>query len=215
MEFIDYSKSLIENLYFISGFILATMAIVGIYQLVLTKRAIKINSSREAASLAASQVELYCSKTIPLQDAYFNSIRANKIKGIEYEIGEFRLDYVYSTIGKEKVKRFLTERIQIMLDHFLSAINSMEAFALYFTKGVADEEIAYSSIGETFCSSVKGLYIEISFSRSNDGHAFENTISLYKLWSERMKKENLTKSKHELEQELSQISDEKINPIGT
>ena len=215
MEFIDFSKSFIENLYFISGFILALMAIVGIYHLVLTKRAIKINSARHAADLAAAQVELYCSKTIPLQDIYYKSKMDNNIKKIEYEVGEFSLDHIYSTFGKEKVKIILQERINIMLDHFLPVINSMEAFAIYFTKGVADEEIAFSASGETFCHSVKSLYIEISFCRGKDSKAFENTVLLYKLWSERIKKEKLTKSKEVLENKLKQISEKKINPIGT
>ncbi|GAW88900.1 hypothetical protein FPS14_contig00012-0012 [Flavobacterium psychrophilum] len=44
----------------------------------------------------------------------------------------------------------------------------MESFSTYFIKGVADEEIAYSSIGRTFCHSVENYSFDISFMRRED-----------------------------------------------
>lgn len=92
----------------------------------------------------------------------------------------------------------------------------MEAFATYFTKGVADEEIAFSSIGRTYCYSVENYFFEIADCRSlDDEHSFQNIIDLYKIWKERLKKIQLTKEQEELLLKLHQVKETKINPIGT
>ena len=53
MEFFDSSKSIVENLYLLSGPILALLATTGVIQLFITKKTLIVNSKRDAANLAA------------------------------------------------------------------------------------------------------------------------------------------------------------------
>ena len=62
----------------------------------------------------------------------------------------------------------------------------MEAFSTYFTKGVADEEIAYSSIGRSFFHSVDSYAFNLCILREdNETSAFNNLIELYNEWKVR------------------------------
>ncbi len=118
-------------------------------------------------------------------------------------------------LGEETVIKIRKERIKFLV-LWLDILNSMEAFATYFTKGVADEEIAFSSIGRTYCYSVENYFFEIADCRNlKDEHSFQNTIDLYTIWKERLKKIQLTQEQEELMLKLHKVNETKIDPIGT
>lgn len=215
MEIFDTSKSLVENIYLLSGPTLAIFGLAGIIQLRLTKKAIIVSSQREAAKLAAHQIEIYHNQIIPLQNQIFYTELNEKLNSVKIDIGEFNKEAVIEKLGQEPTNQINIERIKLITP-MLKALNAMEAFSVYFTKGVADEEIAYSSVGRTFCSSVESLYFDIATCiTKGEDHTFQNIIGLYKIWSSRLKKEKLDKDKEDILNKLSQIKDDKVDPIGT
>ena len=215
MEFFDSSKSIIENLYLLSGPILTILAVAGVIQIFIARKTLKVNSQRDAANLAAQQIKNYCEQLIPLMTKYDFSLRDEKIKEVKIEIGDFNEEYLEQKLGKETVMKIRIERMKFLV-LYLDVLNNLEAFATYFTKGVADEEIAFSSIGRTYCSSVEGYFFEISDCRNlKDEHSFQNIIDLYKIWKERLNKIKLTKEQKELLKQINNLHETKINPIGT
>ena len=78
MDIIDTSKSLLENLYYLSGIFILISILVAVWQLILTKRTLRINSKRNAADLAAKQVELYFSIVMPLQNRVYDLEKEKK-----------------------------------------------------------------------------------------------------------------------------------------
>lgn len=52
IEIFDSSKSILENLYYLSGILILLSLIVGLIQLAIAKKTLKINSKRDAATLA-------------------------------------------------------------------------------------------------------------------------------------------------------------------
>lgn len=54
---------------------------------------------------------------------------------------------------QEVVNEKIIEKFKV-LTPFLKLTNALEAFSMYFTKDVGDEEIAFSSVGRTFCVNV-------------------------------------------------------------
>jgi hypothetical protein len=138
-----------------------------------------------------------------------------KIPDLDIEVGEFRNNYLKNKLGDNKYLEIVNKRFQFTLDA-LDILNAMEAFAIYFTKGVADEEIAYSSIGRTYCFVVKKLYFDIAYSLEDDNDkSFNNLIELYTIWSNRLKSEKLSKEKEKLLSELDCLKMKNIKPIGT
>ncbi len=215
MTFFNTSKSLVENLDSLSGPVIAILGIVGILQLKMTKRAIFISSKREAASLSANQIEIYNNQIIPLQNILFNQEVKEKIERVDMIIGEFHIEAIKEKLGEKKTRKHVIERLQLV-SPILSVINAMEAFSTYFVKGVADEEIAYSSVGRTFCESVEDYYFDIATCiDKGEENRFQNIIELYKIWSARLKKEKLAKDKEAIIKKMNEIKDDKVNPIGT
>lgn len=215
MEFFDSSKSIVENLYLLSGPILTLLAIAGVIQLFITRKTLIVNSKRDAANLAAQQIKDYSTTIIPKMTKYDLSLMKDKINSAKIEIGDFNVEYLIKILGKEKVSEVRKERLKYLV-LWLDVLNSMEAFATYFTKGVADEEIAFSSIGRTYCYSVENYFFEISNCRNlKDDNSFQNIIDLYTIWKERLKKIQLTKEQEELMLKLHKVNETKIDPIGT
>jgi hypothetical protein len=215
MELIDKSKSILENAYFVSGILILVTVVVGIVQVILAKRTLKINSRREAAKLAAEQIEIYMIRVIPLHNKLFYAEAEHKVKSVKLNVSEFTIKALIEAMGEESYKAAVKDRIKLVT-YTLNVINSMEAFSVYFTKGVADEEIAFSAVGQTFVKSVESMYFDIaSCINDSDDKSFQNLVQLYKLWSERFKKGKLLKDYKSLEEQLRSIEDVTIGPIGT
>jgi len=215
MEIIDNSKSLIENLYFISGILILITIVIGLVQLHYTKKTLKTNSKRDAATLAAKQVEIYMNRVIPMQNKLFHFEIKEKLDRPKLKVEDFNTKSLIESLGNEKYLEMITERVKVM-PLTLNIFNSMEAFSVYFIKEVADEEIAFSSVGRTFTKSVENLYFDLASCReSNDSKSFQNLVELYTLWKNRLSKEKLKNDKIELSEQLKAIESISIKPIGT
>jgi hypothetical protein len=212
---IDHSKSLLENLYYFSGILIGFSLIIGLIQIILTKKTLKINSRRDAATLAAKQVEVYLTRVMPLIDTLTKVEKQNNTKTIKLEVGDFSRKDLIKKLGQSQYLEIAKSRLNIIYD-ILPVINSLESFSVYFIKEVADEEIAFSALGGTFVATVEFRYFDISYSIFDENDkSFQNTIALYNLWSARMAKTKLKKEYQILNEKIQKINDEKINPIGT
>lgn len=219
MEIFDNTKSLVENLYLLSGPIIAIIGSFVIYQLYLAKKAIKLSenqltqaknylktiSKREAASIAAKRVEFFIAKIIPLGNKIHEEKEKSDIVVFKGKVKDFNQSE-FGDWTKEYQKFFfdLIDNNRILLG--LDLINYLEGFAVYFTKGIGDEKIAFSSIGSQFCDYVETYYPSISFIRTdnNPNKSYDNLVELYEIWSKRLKKfesEELIKMKEKMIQE--------------
>jgi hypothetical protein len=78
---------------------------------------------------------------------------------------------------------------------------------------VADETVAFSSLGATFCSSVRDL-LPFLAATHKDVH-FKNLINLFFIWDARFKLKELIKDKQLIDNNLKNYEDRIIKPIGT
>lgn len=100
MEFFDSTKSIVENLYLLSGPIIALLAIAGVIQLFIARKTMIINSKREAANLAAQQIKDYCDRLIPKMTIYDLSLRNAKIEDVQIKTGDFKTEYLNQNLGR-------------------------------------------------------------------------------------------------------------------
>ena len=95
--------------------------------------------------------------------------------------------------------------------------NNLEAFAMAFNKGLADESVVYESVARSYCDIVEELYLYYCMQRS-DKHSgeYDNTISLYKKWRKRLQLPVLREAKKEIDEQLDDVSEEDLimTPIG-
>ena len=128
---------------------------------------------------------------------------------------QFKIEVTIDSIKAIPLSQDIDLNIPLeVLEDFLNAANALEAFATYFTSGVADEKLACLSIGKTFCDSVKNLAPILVLSR-NDGRHFTAALSLLSIWNTRLEKEKLSKQKEKIEEQLKKQHSVKINTVGT
>lgn len=198
-------KNWLEIIYFLSGPAIAVIAYFALAQIRVAKtqleeqkKALRITSKRDALKLTAEQVTLYCDKIIPLQNTLDAKLKSEGIDfldkfEIEFESGSIRVIPPKEDIKSQEFSKFGKE--------FVDVANAMESFSTYFATGVADERIAYLSLGSTFCASMK-TYAPILIPLGNDGRRFSATLRLYSIWGVRLESENLEKQKAEIDKKL-------------
>ena len=214
MEYIDTSKSILENLYYLSGILILISIVIGLIQLSFAKKTLNINSKREAANLAVKQIDLYMTQIIPLQNKLYHLEKEKGINKVKVDVGEFNYMGLISIMGLEEYSKAFTNRMELSSE-ILSVLNIMEAFSVYFIKEVADEEIAYSSVGTTFIHSVEGLYFDIASCIDEKNESFQNLIKLYDVWNKKKTLNSLEKDKNKLTEQIRKIKLIKIKPLGT
>lgn len=63
-------------------------------------------------------------------------------------------------------------------------LNKLESFSMYFTNGVADEEIVYQSLHQTYLGTVLSLYFDIASKNTDPKDTFFiNIIELFNKWN--------------------------------
>lgn len=83
-----------------------------------------------------------------------------------------------------------------LLMSMVETLNDLEYFAMYFNNGLADEEVVYQSLHQTYCNFVQAVYFFIA-SRNYCGKDkyYTNVIDLYQQWSDRyLEKQQAEKS---------------------
>ena len=197
-------KNVIEILYYLSAPALVVIAAIGLYQLYLTKRDIRLRSQREAATLATAEARHFNTRIIELSNQASSTALAHQVKLYEGEVGDFSPDSVNdATWGSFwGGAPYQPEAVQA-LGIFHSLLNELEAFALYFTKGVADEEIAFGAVGRYFCVLVQQYYPVIAKSRTEkEEDTFQPIVDLYHIWHARVAGPSLKKKAEAIKQEL-------------
>jgi hypothetical protein len=231
-----------EIAYFASTIILVLVAAAGLFQLVLTKRALKaaqeqirlatdaiaiarddirIRVKREAVTVAADQCAKFGEHTI--QECSEHVKKLNDL-GFAYSPWKLRdLDFTAASIVESKEATKWLARVEASKEarvHVTTILNKAEAFAIYFAKGAADEEVAYPVVGPVFCRWVEvfaPLLISIrekKFKAVASG-GYENTISLYRLWSGRTRREDLVQQATNISKKLAEIPSQQLSPIGS
>lgn len=203
MSFFDSGKSIVENLYLLSGPILAVLGVGVFLQIKMAKKSIKtsenqitqakehlkIISKREAATIAAERVVFFLDVIIPVADKFSPSLEGFpelniEGKAIEFSINEeLDLNPEYSAAFFSKLKTSPT-----LLTDSLNLLNLLEGFAVYFIEEVASESLAFSSISLSYCSCVEKTYPLLAITREGTESLkpFTNLIKLYTLWKNRI-----------------------------
>ena len=239
MELYDSTKSIVENLYFLSGPLLAFFGMMILFQVYYAKKSIKLAKSqliqakehlktisqREAATIAAERINFFTANIIPIGDNLYK-----ERKKINFPLFNGKID----SFKHKEIQNWDLDFKKSFLEHGLKnpkilgqeLINNLEGFSAYFTNGIANEKIAFSSVGTAFCSYVEKYYpfICLMQNSTNVNNPYCNIIELYGMWKNRMKimeSELLLKKEEAIviekikELEEMKIKSNEIEPLGT
>ena len=219
MTFFDETKTIVENLYLLSGPMIFLIALLGLRQLKIAKDSIKINSQRQSATMA---FEL-CEKYFVALSKIYNQIGSEMLSlKIDFKkIEKLNLDKL-DDINKENENYSEYQKVLDNYDKFrykLGALSDMlETFSIPFIKKIADEELAYNMHFLKFhqyCNLCSVHIIEIRMTHPDEKVIYENVIKLYSIWKNRYEKERIESQVISLLTKRNSIQTKKIKPIGT
>lgn len=218
-------KPYLEILYFITGGpVLALCAFYALKQISLAKntvditmqqlsqseKSLKTASLRDAYKISADQVHIYATDIVPRLNEIDKYIKEQELTVFTKSVVSVESDGIrVSTKGVEGAVDQLIKIAPVCTD----AVNRLETFSLYFISKVASEELAFSSIGATYVSSVGKLLPFIVI--TSGGENFNNILKLYSSWSMRLEKQKLEKDRRALEKKLKGMKSDVVAPIGT
>ena len=226
----QYLRFSLELLSFLSNIVLACIAIAALYQIILAKRSletarldIELRSKREAVTLAADKVAEFAENIIPKCNLEFRTLMSAGISIDRWELQNNRFDESSFKDWNAALKWEEQLRASKQVDSATRVLNQLESFAMYFAKGAADEQVAYSAVGAIFRNYVDLLAPHLTSLRILSGSKnayvtsgpFQNVVTLYEVWLSRARKEALQQEATRITSELSGISTSDILPIGT
>lgn len=206
-------RNYLEIAYFISGIVIAITALIALYQIKIAKNTLTVQSKRDALSLTANQCSHYASMIIELQNKLYEKRVSEKCTFFDSSYWEVNTD------GKSIIVRNVLngapslDEVDLVSKELLVVVNAMESFAIYFTSNVADESVAYKSVGKTFISTAETYMPWIILCYKTDGY-FSNIVELYVIWKNRKKQEELKTKMQYLKNELDKSILKPEKPIG-
>ena len=208
-------RLVLELVYFTSAPLLVVIASIGLWELKIAKDTARLHATRHSLSLAAERCEYYHSSV----EAHMNELNAavERHGGTLLEKAEVTVRgqeiQVKLNLGKKEMREELDKFMKIVPEICL-AFNALDAFAVFFTSGVADERVAYSCVGATFCNTVRSHLPSILI-LNQEGSNYQSIIELFTMWNNRAEAEQLMRSRESIQSELDGLDDSFIRPVGT
>jgi hypothetical protein len=167
---------------------LATVGLIvvagkGLRSLRLAKADMLTRSQREARACAIARSEELAEELIPKNTALRNRLVAASIPVFVQTAEAVRFDPDNSTdlVAAQQWGAKLPRDIHLDCIDFM---NTLEAWAMHFTSGVADQNIAFGPCAPVYCTFVVQYYALLLMRRA--GHQsgkFPNTVELFRTWS--------------------------------
>ena len=216
---LDALRSFLEILYFIAGIGLFVVAIIALQQIRLAKTDIKTRVAREAAKESAVQIAHWVDRILPSireLNSHKKKINLERLKCSmdRFEVEELKDSKCWS--HHDKAVDLLSEDSEF-LDLTANTVNMVESSAMYFCSGIANEELAFSALSETFCDFVEEtFYLYCGMRRKDELNRWDHTVDLYRKWSKRRIKHDLDGQQNTLAKALLQAETDAapIPPLG-
>lgn len=205
-------RQVLELLYFVTAGPLLTIIVgIGLWQLKIAKDTARLNAKRESYKMAADQCLLYGTTVIPLLDVLDKAIKRNEVELFSkaktiISGSDIRIQFNAAPTDVAKLSTVIGE--------FQAALNALDGFSLFFVSGIADEGVAFLSVGPTFCYSVRKLLPMLVLTDQMRDQA-KTIIRLFLMWNQRMETQKLKEDKEKIESRLARLDNKVIKPIGT
>jgi hypothetical protein len=182
-------RAALELLFFISNMVIAAAVVFGLKQISLTKKIATSDARRESLKFAAERCQYYADKCVSAHNAVLaeqNRLKINFLAvGLQFTIVNKQIQFL--TPFNEQVYAAQYDR---MRPPILDCCNGMEAFAIPFAAGVADDELGFQETAASFCNLVEQLIGMIAVLRKT-GARYESTLVIYERWKSRLVAQSL------------------------
>lgn len=185
------------------------------------KADLRIRSTREAVTLSYQLCERFATFIIPKYDEQIHALAAQNLTLFKWTLTDanFTRDSIAERLEADKwLALFNSDRQKCY--RIVNMLNILEAFAMPFANGLADESVAFPVVGTIFLDEVEGFapYL-ISLREKTAPHMvsgrYENVVKLYELWAARVGAERISEQMAELMRQHRNLpKPAPIPPIG-
>jgi hypothetical protein len=183
-------RAVLELLYFVSGVALTGVALYGLKQIALTKRIANQNARRESIKFAADRCQYYAENSVNLRATLIKAYQAHKLNCLAHQKFRVEKGEIVDHNFDDPRMAVSTREASVVGAEAVAYINSLEAFAIPFVAGVADDEVGFQETAAAFCKAVREFMIFIFLLRSQ-GSRFASCIRLYESWNMRLEAEKM------------------------
>ncbi len=170
------------------------------------KKDMETRNKRLSVEKSIEFIERYKNNVFPLKSKHKNVMDQKGYGYFDNEVKDLK-EFPFS--NEEEFKRAYQKTIDTDVDNIF---NELELFSSAFTSKLADEELAFQPLGKTFVRTVEQNYDTFCICRTTAPYV--NTLELYILWKDRLKKIELEREINKLEQARKKIKETKLTPIG-
>jgi len=219
MGWLATTRAILELLYFASSVAIAVFAFLGLKQIKLgleqlkiTKEIARTNAKRESVKFASDQARYFAEVCSPLGAKMWE---------------EYRQKHFVYLNPPQRQPPFIVQQGEIVSQNFdlkalneefpksetiVEFLNSLEAFAIPFAAGLADEDIGFSEGARPFCQGVLQTMPALFYLRQNQLGRYESAVKLYEIWSRRLTAEVAAPAMKALD-ELKKAGSQRIRPL--
>ncbi|MBP6039448.1 MAG: hypothetical protein KA523_04525 [Flavobacterium sp.] len=226
MELFDSTKSIVENLYLLSGPLILISIIIGIYQIKISQNSLNqskkdlfINSKRDSIKLALEQDKYILEKITPIEIELINYRKEKKYKMEFYKKPILFTKKELDNYGKDKLNNYIkvTDMGNTdMLTKMITIIHNLNCVAVHYNSKIADDETGFITSGQYFCNVVEAYYPIIAIRRQNNNDVrYKDIKELYSRWSKKLESNQISSEIEELTKIKSEIQTITLTPLGT
>lgn len=180
-------RAALELSYFVAGIVIAFFAAFALQQIALTKKIAAANAKRESLRFAAERRQYYAETCVVLQTRVVNE---HTRLGLSF-LNHPQFSIVDGGVLPQNLNQgMLAQQYAKMPNDIVTCLNSIEAFAIPFAAGVADDEVGFQETAGTFCQIVEQLIGMVIILRTT-GARYESTIKVYDRWKSRLVAQDL------------------------
>ena len=200
-------------------FLLVCLGSLALYQIVITKNDFRIKYSRESIDKSVQLAEKFAVKIIPKINQFRANVKSSKRKFQSLDLKYYYKDEIIK--GGLVIESAYIDDINFLKDNSkllnecVEILNLLELFSLSFTHRIADESAVFKSLSEVYCMFIRDNSSLMCFLRDRRANNFTNVVDLYRLWSDRIKKEGLLIQSVALSEKFNAFQeDNKLKPLG-
>lgn len=193
-----------ELLGFVKDALITLAVLFGVQQVVLARRSLKEEQQRnldehERASktVAVEYAARFTASFGPKYIAFINEVVRAGLSPYRGPVGDFTFLSIPSQLRNAAVQRS-------RLPSSSGALDELEVFAAAHTTGVADEETGFRLNGRMFCLIAAQDFYDLLCIEQEQGY-YLSIVELYRLWSPRLERQKLTRSKELLDLQKAAI----------
>jgi len=198
------------NLRSISNIVIAIAVAYGLKQIGLTKKIATSDAKRESLKFAAERCQHYADKCVGAHNvliAASDRLKLNFLRsGLQFSIVDKQIRF---TAFNEPAYAAQYEKARTEI---VTCCNELEAFAIPFAAGVADDDLGFQETAASFCQLVEQLIGMIALLRKT-GARYESTLVLYERWKSRLVAQSLEEPMKQMREIHKQASEKgKVKP---